>query len=66
MGDTPKNGRIKKMFNTYEEARDYAKARSRKESGYVGIVMTKGDKFNVAKNYDEVDYAESLGWEIVK
>ena len=54
------------MFNTYDEAREYAKNRSRKESGYVGIVMTKGGKYNVAKDYDELDYAESLGWQIVK
>ena len=54
------------MFSTYEEAREYAQERSRKDSGYVGIPMTKDGKYNVAKDWDEVEYAETFGWEVVK
>lgn len=54
------------MFNTYEEARAYAEVRSRKVEGYVGHIMTKGGKYNVAKDFEEVQYAESCGWTLVK
>lgn len=54
------------MFDHYEEAREYAKRTSRIELGYVGIVMEKDGRYNVAKDYDEVDYAQKLGWNIVE
>ena len=52
------------MFKNYEEARDYARDMSREKSGYVGIVMVKDGKYNVAADYDEVDYAEGKGWRV--
>lgn len=54
------------MFNSYEEAKVYAMERSKKDSNYVGIPMTKNGKYNVAKDWDEVEYAESFGWSLVK
>ena len=54
------------MFNTYDEAKTYAMQRVKEESGYIGIILTKNNKYNVAKDYDEADYASVHGWTIVK
>ena len=52
------------MFDRLEQAVEYAREMSRTTSGYVGIIMTKNEKFNVAADWTEVEYAENFGWTV--
>jgi hypothetical protein len=54
------------MFNSYEEAREYARTRSREESEFIGVILTKNGKYNVAYDWDEAEYAERHGWELCR
>ena len=53
------------MFNTYEEAKSYAKRMDEENPHRKSIVLTKDGKYNVAKNWVDAEYGIECGWEVV-
>lgn len=50
------------MFTSFEAAYEYAKTRHYTD----GIIMEKDGRFNVAKDWEEAEYAQSCGWKIAE